>query len=74
MRETQPIAPLPGRPLGMRDILMECVNYEDRLIPHVEFKPSEATLKKPLPAFNLPPAARHTFGRQITKFVWSMMP
>ena len=74
-RETEPIDPLPGRPLMMRDILMECLNYEDRLRERTEARASVVppSVNRPMPKQHWSPAAAHVFRRGIFRRTLSIM-
>jgi hypothetical protein len=63
---------MPGRPLAMHDIFMECVQHEDRLMHIVEAKasvvpPSKRILLPKNDMKKWSPAALYAFGRQIVK-------
>ncbi len=72
---TQPIDPLPGRPLMMNDIFMECVQHEDRLM-HIEVDKASVippSARKELPKQNWSPAATHAFHRGIFRRTLSIL-
>lgn len=73
--KTKP-APLPhkGAPLGMQDIIMERIQFEDRLLPHLEYVFPEEELKRELPSTKWTPTVNYVFNAKITNFVLSLLP
>lgn len=73
-KQTQQLDPLPGRPLAMHDILMECVQYEDRLRASMERKESPVMPSfKELPKMQLTEVAKVALGAQIKRFGMSLI-
>ena len=73
---TRPIDPLPGRPLWKQDILMECIQFEDRLMHrdvNVSVDPPEV-MSKELPSEVWNPATKYAFNSQIIRFALSLLP
>jgi hypothetical protein len=74
MKATQPIAPLPGAPLTIQDILMERIQFEDRLMHRdfvVRVDPPEVMAKE-LPTQRWNSAAKYAFNSQIMRFIVSL--
>lgn len=71
---TKKICPLPGRPLGIHDLIMEAVNYEDQLMPHIEYLQSPEEINSNAPQVPDTPVARNMWRNQIVRFAHSMMP
>lgn len=61
---TKPIAPLAGRPLWKHDMLMEIVQFEDRIL-HEHYANSALPPQKPLPKLEWHEAAWYVFGRGV---------
>lgn len=75
MIKTTQLDPLPGRPLAMHDIFMECVQHEDRLMHISEAKASvmPPSARMELPKQHWSPAAMYVFNRGVFKRTLSIM-
>lgn len=75
MKTTEPIGVLPGRPLSTHDMIMECVNYEARLVEAQraaqEVTPPSKRMR--MPAFHMTPEAGAAFGAQVYRFALSLV-
>lgn len=60
------------RPLDMHDILIECVNYEDRL-SHAHTPPPALPKHPEAPRFRLTPASAYVLGSQMIKRLPSLI-
>lgn len=74
-KTTNPV-PLPyrGAPLGVHDLVMQQVRFEDQFFPHHQVVHSEEVMKKQLPSSKWTPAAKHVFGNNIIRFALALMP
>jgi len=65
--------PYKGAPLGMYDLVMQQVRFEEQFFPHVEHTHSAEALAKELPTQKWSPAAKYAFGSNVIRFAHSLI-
>lgn len=62
-------APLPykGAPLGLHDLVMQQVRFEEKFLPHLEYTFPEEVMRKELPSSAWKPS--YGFIVQVYKFI-----
>lgn len=65
--------PYKGAPLGIYDLVMQQVRFEEQFFPHLEYTHSPESLAKELPSQKWSPAAKFVFGNNLIRFAHSLI-